>query len=100
VAYRKPIPDDGKPNPNASGFGMLVQAEKLMQIALVMPSAVFVCWLAGWWADKQFHQHWITGTGIAFGSVAGLVYVIRMAFAAEKAASRGDSDKSQGGSGN
>lgn len=82
MPYTRPIPDrtpDGKP----SGlFGAWVQAEKLMQIALVLPSAAFIGWLAGAWLDSRLHQSWINIAGIVFGSVSGLVYVVRLALAA------------------
>ena len=62
----------------------MVQAEKLLQVALMLPCAAVVGWLIGAWADKHFHQTWISIAGIAFGAVSGLVYVIRMALLAER----------------
>jgi len=56
----------------------LVQAEKLMQIAILLPSAAFVGWLLGSWADKQWHQEWVGLAGMVFGGIAGLVYVVRL----------------------
>jgi ATP synthase protein I len=66
------------------GFQSLVQAEKLMQIAFVLPSAMIVGWLAGSWADSKLHQSWLTIAGIILGCISGLVYVIRLAMDAEK----------------
>ncbi len=68
----------------SSGVDAIVQAEKLLQIALMLPCAAVVGWLIGAWADKHFHQTWIAIAGIVFGAVSGLVYVIRMALTAER----------------
>jgi ATP synthase protein I len=68
----------------SSGVEAVVQAEKLLQIALMLPCAAVVGWLIGAWADKHFHQSWIAVAGIVFGAVSGLVYVIRMALTAER----------------
>ncbi|MGA7244946.1 MAG: AtpZ/AtpI family protein [Terracidiphilus sp.] len=68
----------------SSGVEAVVQAEKLLQVALMLPCAAVVGWLIGAWADKHFHQTWIAITGIVFGAISGLVYVIRMALTAER----------------
>ncbi len=78
MPFNKPIPDNRPPKKDSGGIATLVQAEKLMQIAILLPSAAFIGWLAGTWADKQFHQEWISLAGIAFGGIAGLVYVVRL----------------------
>lgn len=89
VRLHTPMPNDDS-NPQSKntkdGIGLhsLVQAEKLMQIAFVLPSAMIVGWLAGAWADSKLHQSWLTIAGIIFGCVSGLVYVIRLAMNAEK----------------
>jgi ATP synthase protein I len=82
MPYHRPIPDRGKKPPGA--MQSLVQAEKLLQIAFVLPSATVIGWLAGAWADEKWHQSWIGIAGLIFGSVSGLVYVVRMAIDAEK----------------
>lgn len=82
MPYTRPIPDR-EPGGKPSGlFGAYVQAEKLLQIALVLPSAAFIGWLAGAWLDSRFHQSWIGIAGIAFGGISGLIYVVRLALAA------------------
>ena len=68
-----------------------MQAEKLLQIALMLPCAAVVGWLIGAWADKHFHQTWIAIVGIVFGAVSGLVFVIRMAIHAEQDTRNGKS---------
>jgi ATP synthase protein I len=41
-------------------------------------TSAFIGWVLGAWADKALHQDWIGIAGIAFGGIAGLVYVIRL----------------------
>jgi F0F1-type ATP synthase assembly protein I len=50
----------------------------MIQIALVLPCAAFLCWLPGFWLDRHFHQTWIAMAGVVFGIIAGLVAAIRM----------------------
>lgn len=83
MPYHRPIPEREK-KPGQSGFGAIVEAEKLMQIAAILPSAVFVGWLAGAWADHHFHTRWMAVAGLMFGAVSGLVYVIQLAFRVER----------------
>jgi F0F1-type ATP synthase assembly protein I len=74
-----------RPNPNrkpaakpVNALASLVEAEKMMQIAILLPSAAFVGWLLGLGADHLLHQSWISLVGIIFGGVSGLVYVVRL----------------------
>jgi ATP synthase protein I len=78
MAYNKPIPSDGSKRRDNGGLATLVQAEKMMQIALLLPSAAFVGWLIGAWLDKKLHATWIAAAGIIFGGISGLIYVIRL----------------------
>jgi hypothetical protein len=83
MPFNAPIPDKkprGKETVNA-----IVQAEKLIQIALVLPCAAFIGWLGGAWLDAHLHQKWIGLVGIVFGGASGLVYVIKLALATDKA---------------
>jgi len=96
MPYHHPIPEskqsaekDGsgtsQANRASGGVGGLVaawvQAEKMIQIALVLPCAGFIGWLIGAGFDKWLHKTWIGMLGVGFGIVAGLVGVIQMAFA-------------------
>jgi ATP synthase protein I len=82
MPFNRPIPES-KPGPRfSSGLASLVKAEKMMQIAILLPSSAFVGWLIGAWLDKSLHQSWIGLAGILFGGIAGLVYVVRLAMAA------------------
>lgn len=81
MAFTPPDPnrksDDG-------GLKTLVQAEKLMQIAILLPAAVFVGWALGAWLDRMLHQEWISILGLILGGVAGLMTVVRMVMATDK----------------
>jgi ATP synthase protein I len=87
ITGKMPYDDGSNSSPNgtrkqSSGLASLVQAEKLMQIAFILPCTMLIGWGAGWWVDKHFHQDWATITGLVFGLVAGMVSVVRMALAA------------------
>jgi ATP synthase protein I len=86
MPFNNPIPEDrSKPNARRAGSGglsSLVQAEKLMQIAFVLPCAMVIGWGAGWCIDHFLHVHWATFAGLIFGIIAGMVTVIRMAMEA------------------
>ena len=85
------------PTAVSSGIAGLVEAEKLMQIAFVLPAALLICWGAGWWLGNHFHQKWIEIVGVVFGCISGLVYVIQMAVTAEKNTSMGDEAQADAG---
>jgi hypothetical protein len=84
MPFNRPIPDDQPHRKPSAGLEGLVQAEKLMQIALLLPSSAFIGWLAGAWADRHFHQSWIGIAGCVFGGISGLVYVVRLVITTEK----------------
>ena len=71
----------------------VVEAEKLLQIALMLPCAALVGWFIGAWADKHFHQTWIAIAGIVFGAISGLVYVIQMAIKTERNTRNGNESR-------
>ena len=99
MPFHNPIPDP-KPRRKASGFvDALVQAEKMIQVALVLPCAAFIGWLAGAWLDGRLHQRWIGLVGILFGGVSGLVYVVRLAVDAAKSGGDGGDTPKSGGAG-
>lgn len=76
------------PNPNQkpqSGIGKsVVQTDRLIQIALVLPIAVLIGWFFGALLDRWLHQSWITIVGIVLGMIAGMLEAVRMALAAGK----------------
>jgi len=78
MPFNPPIPDP-KPLPKSkSAFASLVEAERMMQVALILPCSAGVGWLLGAWLDKVLHQTWISLVGILFGGISGIVYVVRM----------------------
>lgn len=91
MPYHSPIPEPDSHGKSAAAgksaeadkrsgaFQAWVQAEKFIQIILVLPSAAFIGWAAGFGLDRAFHKKWISMAGIVFGIIAGLVCAIRMA---------------------
>ncbi len=88
MPYHKPIPEEHTGRKDSGGLATLVQAEKLMQIAILLPSAAFIGWLIGAWLDRTLHTHWIAAFGIVFGGISGLVYVVRLVLTASAEADR------------
>lgn len=70
-----------KRNPLVDG---VVKAERLLQIALILPLSVVGGWLLGAGLDKWLHQQWIYLAGIVFGAVAGFYEVYRVVQNTEK----------------
>ena len=66
----------------SSGLDTLVKAERLTQIAFVLPAAVLIGWGAGALMDKWLHQDWIYIVGVVLGAVAGMVEAVRQALRA------------------
>jgi F0F1-type ATP synthase assembly protein I len=93
MPFNRPIPDAKQRSKLSTGLSGLVEAEKLMQIALLLPSSAFIGWLIGAWADSRLHTSWIGIAGIVFGGVSGLVYVVRLALASSR-----DSENGKGSS--
>ena len=96
MPYHDPIPERKVRGKAAGGLESLVQAEKLLQIAFVLPSAMVIGWLAGAWADMKLHQSWLTIVGVIVGCAAGLFYVIQLAIQAEKGVGRAESETKEG----
>ena len=84
MPFNRPIPESKPRTKPASALASLVEAEKMMQIAILLPAAAFIGWLIGAWLDSHLHQSWIAICGIVFGGISGLVGVVRMALAAER----------------
>lgn len=97
MASKRNSSDSGDRGGSRGGLSSFVEAEKLMQVAFVLPTALVICWFFGWWLASRTHQKWIEIAGIIFGCIVGLVYVIQMAVAVEKKSISGDG--SQNGNG-
>ena len=78
------LPPNPNQKPEGGGLKSLVQAEKLVQIALVLPVAVLIGWFFGSLLDRWLHQTWIYIVGIVFGMIAGMMEAVRMALSAGK----------------
>ncbi len=88
--------------PVAGGPGFLgawIQAEKMIQIALVLPCAAFIGWVAGLGLDRWLHQTWMAMAGAVFGIIAGLVGAVRMAIAYSSGPGQDDQDQDGNGKG-
>jgi ATP synthase protein I len=80
-------PPDSNANPPKSdpksarsgGLDTLVKAERLTQIAFVLPTALIIGWGLGALLDRWLHQHWIYIVGLIFGAVAGMFEAVRLA---------------------
>lgn len=96
MPFHRPIPDSHQRGKASSVVAAIVQAEKMIQIAFVLPCAVFICWLAGSWLDHRLHQSWIALVGIVFGGASGLFYVVKLALATNKEADGGGAGASDG----
>ena len=83
MPFHNPTPETkrrAKDSPAGGGLmSAWIQAEKLIQIALVLPCAALIGWLLGAWLDHMLHQKWIATAGIIFGIFSGLVGAIQMA---------------------
>ena len=93
MPFNRPIPDPPRPSgprKTSSGIETLVQAEKLMQIAILLPSAAFIGWLLGTWGDKALHQKWLALSGMVFGGISGLVYVVRLVITTGNSSGKGE----------
>jgi len=82
-------PDSTRPEkpdtkPDDGGLASLIRAERLTQIAFILPAAVFIGWVLGVLLDKWLHQHWIYIVGIILGSVAGFIQIFRLVAASGK----------------
>jgi ATP synthase protein I len=84
MPYHRPISDPKHATKTSEGVDAIVQAEKMIQIAILLPCSAFIGWLAGAWLDKRLHQSWIAFAGILFGGFAGLFYVVRLALVTER----------------
>lgn len=70
------------PNPQhdrKTALRELLQAETMVQIALILPLSCIIGWALGDFLDRKLHHSWIAILGLAFGVAAGFIQVIRMA---------------------
>jgi F0F1-type ATP synthase assembly protein I len=84
MPFNNPPPKKNGAKSDDGGMASLLKAEKLTQIAFILPAAVFIGWVLGLLLDKWLHQHWIYLAGIILGSVAGFIQIFRLVAASEK----------------
>jgi|SRR5580658_215075 ATP synthase protein I len=99
MAFNRPIPDRNPQPKGSGGMQTLIQAEKLMQIAILLPSAAFIGWLAGAWLDSKLQQSWMGLAGIVLGGISGLVYVVRLVIATGNGSAKSGNGAGKGSSG-
>ena len=79
MPFHRPIPDSAKQQTKSpSGYKSLVEAEKLMQIAVLLPLSAIIGWLVGAWLGHRLNESWLPLAGILFGGILGLIYVVRL----------------------
>jgi ATP synthase protein I len=61
------------------GLKDLVKAESMIQLAIALPGGCLIGWLLGSWADRHFHQGWISIVGILLGAVGGFMQIFTTA---------------------
>jgi F0F1-type ATP synthase assembly protein I len=81
MPQQPPNPDTPK---RTKTVDSLVRAEKLTQIAFILPAAVVVGWLGGAGLDKWLHTNWIYLAGIVLGCAAGFVQIFRLVLGQER----------------
>jgi F0F1-type ATP synthase assembly protein I len=67
-----------KPPKSEGIMHSLVEAEKLIQLAFLIPAATVVGWLGGVALDHAFHQTWLYLAGLLLGATAGFVQMFRI----------------------
>jgi len=82
MPFHSPNPNSERPARKSRGLDSLVQAERVMQIAFMLPCAALIGWGLGWLVDRWLHSQWATITGLIFGLIAGMFSVIRIAMSA------------------
>jgi F0F1-type ATP synthase assembly protein I len=87
------MPETPDPKPRKTrAVDSIVRAERLMQIAFILPVSVVIGWLGGAALDKWLHQHWIYLVGIILGCIAGFVEIFRLVQTNEKEMEKEDRD--------
>jgi F0F1-type ATP synthase assembly protein I len=80
MAEQEQKPEKEKPSTERSeSMKLLIKAERLTQIAFVLPAAVLIGWGIGALLDKWLHTGWIYIVGLVLGAVAGMVEAVRQA---------------------
>jgi F0F1-type ATP synthase assembly protein I len=76
-------PSTAKPQRPSAVTDSVIRAERMMQIAFILPAAVFIGWIGGVGLDRWLHQDWIYIVGILLGCVAGFIQIFRLVLGPE-----------------
>ncbi len=80
MAFTRPNPKGESEKKRSETTSLMMEAEKLIQIAVLLPCSTIAGWLLGAWLGRVFHQGWMGVTGLLVGGVLGILYVVRLAF--------------------
>ena len=69
--------EEDKPEPSEKKSW--VEAEKLIQLGVMMPLALILGYFGGSWLDEKLHTTWMKMVGLFVGIAAGFVQLIRVA---------------------
>jgi F0F1-type ATP synthase assembly protein I len=89
MASNTPNPDL-KPVKQSGVLDGVVRAERLLQIAFILPASVLVGWLVGAGLDKWLHRTWLYLPGLLVGAIAGFIEIFRLVLSNEKAMEKED----------
>ena len=70
--------DDNIPK-KSRGPNDFVKVESMVQLAIALPAACLIGWLAGAAIDKHFHTSWVGLVGILLGAIAGFIQIFTTA---------------------
>jgi len=73
------VADDDNIPKKSRGPNDFVKVESMVQLAIALPAACLIGWLAGNAIDKHFHTTWVGLVGILFGAVAGFIQIFTTA---------------------
>ena len=71
--------DDGNIPNKPRGTSDYVKVESMVQLAIALPAACLIGWLAGAAIDKHFHTNWFGLVGILLGAIAGFIQIFTTA---------------------
>lgn len=80
MAFVRPNPKRPGEKQGAQSANIIFEAEKLFQIALLLPSSTIAGWFFGAWLDSRLQQNWMALTGLLAGGILGILYVVRLAY--------------------
>jgi len=73
------VADDTNKPKKGPGTSDYVKFEQIAQLALALPAACVIGWLAGAAIDKHFHTNWFGLIGILLGAIAGFIQIFTTA---------------------